>query len=70
MLEYFAIRHGLKLEHVLWEMDAARIMQLLYCESVKNGHQLRYAMAVEDSKTNKQFEQLERNLIEWQSEHQ
>jgi hypothetical protein len=49
-------------------MDAARIMQLLYCESVKNGNQLSYAMAVEDKKTTATFEQLERNLLQWQSE--
>lgn len=67
-MEYFALRHGIPLDVILWDMDCSRVLQLLYCESIKNGHTLNYAIAVEDEKTNKKLEQLERNLEQWLSE--
>jgi hypothetical protein len=67
-IEFFAIRHGLKLDHLLWDMESARLMQLLYCEPISRGATMRYAAAIEDQHTNKKLEQLERNLEQWQSE--
>jgi hypothetical protein len=69
-LEYFALRHGIQIETILWEMDCARVLQLLYCESIKNGHTLRYSVTVEDKKTNDKLDQLERNLEQWLSAQQ
>jgi len=52
---------------VFWDYDVARVMQLLYCEALKNGAVMRYAKAVESTETNRKLEQLERNLEQWQS---
>jgi hypothetical protein len=51
-------------------MDFVRVLQLLYCESIKNGHTLRYLVTVEDKKTNDKLDQLERNLEQWLSAQQ
>lgn len=70
IIEYFAIRHNLPAEKLIWETDVSRVMQLIFCESSKNGNILRYTNSIESESTNRKLEQLERNLTEWQSEQQ
>lgn len=70
LLEYFAIRHGIRSDVMIWDMDISRAIQLMFCDSIKNGAVMRYTNAVESESTNQKLEQLERNLKQWQSEQQ
>lgn len=69
-MEYFSLRHGKSSDWILWDLDFARAMQLMYCESIKNGNTMHYSLIVEDKKTNDKLDQLERNLEQWLSEQQ
>ena len=47
LLEYFAIRHGIRSDVMIWDMDTSRAIQLMFCDSIKNGAVMRYTNAVE-----------------------
>jgi len=64
------MRHNVDAQKLIWEMDMARVMQLIYCDATNRGAVMRYANAIESESTNRKLEELERNLEQWQSEHQ
>lgn len=46
----------------------ARLMQILFCESVKNGALLKYTNSIDCQKINDQQKTLENNIDLWLSE--